>query len=110
MKRVTLELGGNAPFVVFDDADLERAVNGAMNARFYNSGQICVGANRYLVQDAVYDNFAEQLVERVKTLQAGNGSDDASDLGPMINRAAIDRLEYLIDNATSAGATVVTGG
>ncbi len=110
IKRMALELGGNAPFVVLDDADLDRAISGAVNARFYNSGQICVGANRFLVHEKIYDAFADGLAARVKAMTAGPGHADASDIGPMINDAAIQRLQYLVDNATAAGAQLVTGG
>ena len=110
VKRLALELGGNAPFVVFDDADLDTAIAGAMGARFYNSGQICVGANRFFVQKNIYTGFAERLAERVRQMKAGDGFDDASDIGPMINRAAIDRLTHLVESATSMGARLLTGG
>ena len=110
VKRLALELGGNAPFIVFDDADLEKALDGAVGARFYNSGQICVGANRYLVQQGIYTEFATRLAARVAKLRAGDGFDDASDIGPMINRAAIERLSRLVATATSMGAELLTGG
>jgi succinate-semialdehyde dehydrogenase/glutarate-semialdehyde dehydrogenase len=110
IKRLALELGGNAPFVVFADADMEKAVSAAVGARFYNSGQICVGANRFLLQQDIYDEFAEKLAERVGQMTVGNGFDDASDIGPMINQAAIDRLTHLVDSATAMGARVLTGG
>jgi succinate-semialdehyde dehydrogenase/glutarate-semialdehyde dehydrogenase len=110
VKRLALELGGNAPFVVFDDADLDTAVAGAMGARFYNSGQICVGANRFFVQKNIYTGFAERLAERVRQMKAGDGFNEASDIGPMINRAAIDRLTHLVESATSMGARLLTGG
>lgn len=110
IKRLALELGGNAPFVVFDDADMEGAVSAAVGARFYNSGQICVGANRFLVHEDIYDEFAEKLTERVSQMTAGNGFDESSDIGPMINPAAIDRLTHLVDSATAMGAKVLTGG
>jgi len=110
VKRLALELGGNAPFIVFDDADLERALAGAVGARFYNSGQICVGANRFLVQRGIYAEFARRLAARVSLLRAGDGFDDTSDIGPMINRAAIERLTRLVETAKDMGAQVLTGG
>jgi len=110
VKRLALELGGNAPFILFDDADLEIALDGAMGARFYNSGQICVGANRYYIHSSVYADFASRFAERVAKLRAGDGADADSDVGPMINRAAVERLNALIDNACAAGARVLAGG
>ena len=110
VKRLALELGGNAPFIVFDDADLDRALDGAMAARFYNSGQICVGANRYYVHGHIYDHFAAQLADRVAALRVGAGSDPDTELGPMINRAAVNRLNALVDSAAAKGARVLAGG
>lgn len=110
VKRLALELGGNAPFIVFDDADIDTAVAAAVGARFYNSGQICVGANRYFIQASIYEEFAAKFVERVAALKPGSGFDEDSDLGPMINRTAIERLNHLIVDATGLGATVATGG
>jgi len=110
VKRLALELGGNAPFIVLDDANLETAVSAAVGARFYNSGQICVGANRFFVHSDVYQEFADRLVERVASLKAGDGFAESSDIGPMINQAAIDRLNNLVDSATTLGAKVLTGG
>lgn len=110
IKRLALELGGNAPFVVFADADLDKAVNDALGARFYNSGQICVGANRFLIQKEVYSAFARKLADRVSEMQAGNGFSESCDIGPMINRAAVDRLTYVVDSAVELGAEVLAGG
>ena len=110
IKRLALELGGNAPFVVFDDADLDTVLDGAMGARFYNSGQICVGANRFLVQDGSYDEFADKLAARVTALTAGSGRDETSDIGPMINRSAIERLQQVVASSTEMGATLLAGG
>ena len=103
VKRIALELGGNAPFIVFADADLDKALDGAMSARFYNSGQICVGANRYYVHTSVYAEFAQKLSARVNAMPA-------DDLGPMINRAAVDRLNDLVGSASAMGAEVLAGG
>lgn len=110
IKRIALELGGNAPFVVFDDVDLEKAVAGAMGARYYNSGQICVGANRFLIHKNIYADFAANLAARVAKLNFGNGLEESSDVGPMINRAAIDRLNNVLSDATAKGAKIVAGG
>lgn len=110
VKRLALELGGNAPFVVFDDADMEKALAGAVAARFYNSGQICVGANRFFVHKNIYAEFAEKLADRVDRMTAGSGFDDASDIGPMINRAAVDRLNDLVNDAEKMGARLLVGG
>lgn len=110
VKRLALELGGNAPFLIFDDADLDAALDGAMGARYYNSGQICVGANRFFVHKAVYEEFARQLAERVARMRAGDGFDESSDIGPMINRAAVDRLSQLVAAAKAMGAKVLVGG
>jgi succinate-semialdehyde dehydrogenase/glutarate-semialdehyde dehydrogenase len=110
VKRLALELGGNAPFIVFDDADLDKALDGAMGARFYNSGQICVGANRYYIHDAVYDEFAARISGRVRKLNVGDGFATATDVGPMINRAAVDRLNGLVEEAAASGAEILAGG
>jgi succinate-semialdehyde dehydrogenase/glutarate-semialdehyde dehydrogenase len=103
VKRIALELGGNAPFIVFADADLDKALDGAMGARFYNSGQICVGANRYYVHKSVYTKFSKMLTDRVEAMPT-------RDIGPMINRAAVDRLNALVDSASAMGARVLAGG
>ena len=110
VKRLALELGGNAPFIVFADADIDRAVTDAVNARFYNAGQICVGANRFFVHDSLYDDFAEKLTAKVAALNVGDGVDESSDLGPLINRRAKDHFLSLLDDATAKGAVVLTGG
>ena len=110
VKRLALELGGNAPFVVFDDADLEEAVTAALGARFYNSGQICVGANRFLVQRGIYDQFAKMLSTAVAKLVLGDGRDPNTDVGPMINRSAIERLRIIVHDATAHGAMIAAGG
>src|SRR3546814_6521537 len=86
VKRVSLELGGNAPFLVFDDADVDAAIDGAMASKFRNTGQTCVCANRFLVQAGIYDAFAARLAERVGTLRVGDGLDGPSDQGPLIDR------------------------
>jgi len=110
IKKMSLELGGNAPFIVFDDADLDAAVEGAMIAKFRNNGQTCVCANRIYVQASVYDAFAEKLAGEVKSLQVGNGFDDATTAGPLINEAALRKVEAHISDAVGKGARIVTGG
>ena len=109
VKKVALELGGNAPFIVFDDADLDAAVAGVLVAKFRNAGQTCVCANRIYVQAGVYDAFAVRLVEKVEALKVADGRDGA-DIGPLINAAAIAKVERHIDDATRRGAKVLTGG
>jgi succinate-semialdehyde dehydrogenase/glutarate-semialdehyde dehydrogenase len=110
VKKVSLELGGNAPFIVFDDADLDAAVEGAMISKFRNMGQTCVCANRILVQDKVHDAFAAKLAERVAKLKVGNGFDDGVAQGPLINMEAIEKVERLIGDALKHGAKLKTGG
>lgn len=110
IKRLSLELGGNAPFVVFDDADLEQAVAGVMISKFRNAGQTCVCANRILVQAGIYDRFAARLVEEVGKLKVGNGLEDGVTIGPLINPAAVAKVARHIDDALSQGATLLCGG
>ncbi|MDH3314387.1 MAG: NADP-dependent succinate-semialdehyde dehydrogenase [Gammaproteobacteria bacterium] len=110
VKKVSLELGGNAPFIVFDDADLDAAVQGAMASKYRNTGQTCVCANRILVQDSVYDSFAKKLVEAAKQLKVGNGLEDGMQQGPLIDMRAVEKVEEHIADATSKGAKVIAGG
>jgi succinate-semialdehyde dehydrogenase/glutarate-semialdehyde dehydrogenase len=110
VKKVGLELGGNAPFIVFDDADLDAAVAGAMASKFRNAGQTCVCANRILVQAGIYDDFAAKLTEAVQKLKVGNGTEDGVMIGPLINPAAVKKVIDHIEDALSKGAKVVTGG
>jgi succinate-semialdehyde dehydrogenase/glutarate-semialdehyde dehydrogenase len=110
VKKVGLELGGNAPFIVFDDADLDAAVSGAMASKFRNAGQTCVCANRILVQDGVYDTFAAKLAGAVKNLKVGNGVEDGVTVGPLINPAAVKKVLEHIDDALAKGGKLVTGG
>jgi succinate-semialdehyde dehydrogenase/glutarate-semialdehyde dehydrogenase len=110
VKRVGMELGGNAPFIVFDDADLDRAVAGAIASKFRNAGQTCVCANRILVQDGVYDAFAEKLTAEVKKLKVGAGVETGVTVGPLINTAALKKVEEHVADAVAHGAKVVTGG
>ena len=110
MKRTSMELGGNAPFIVFDDADVGEAVKGAIICKFRNAGQTCVCANRILVQDGIYDEFAEKLAAAMASLTLGDGTQDGVDIGPLINeKAANDVLEF-VDNAVAQGAQVAAGG
>jgi succinate-semialdehyde dehydrogenase/glutarate-semialdehyde dehydrogenase len=108
VKRLSLELGGNAPFIVFDDADLDAAVEGAIASKFRNGGQTCVCANRILVQAGVYDAFAEKLAARVDRMKVGPGTETGVAIGPMINEAAIAKINRHIDDALAKGATIVT--
>ncbi len=110
VKRVGMELGGNAPFIVFDDADLDRAVAGALASKFRNAGQTCVCANRILVQDGVYDAFAEKLTAAVKGLKVGPGTESGVTVGPLINEAALKKVEEHVADALEHGAKVVIGG
>ncbi|MGE3066921.1 MAG: NAD-dependent succinate-semialdehyde dehydrogenase [Hyphomicrobiaceae bacterium] len=110
IKKLGLELGGNAPFIVFDDADLPKAVQGAMASKYRNAGQTCVCANRIYVQDGVYDKFAELLAAEVKKLKVGPGTESGVSTGPLINMAAVEKVEEHIADATGKGAKVVIGG
>ncbi|AKJ70259.1 succinate-semialdehyde dehydrogenase (NADP(+)) [Pandoraea thiooxydans] len=110
LKKLSMELGGNAPFIVFDDADLDAAVEGAMASKYRNSGQTCVCANRFLVQDAVYDEFAEKLAAAVSRLRVGNGINPDVTQGPLIDAAALAKVEELVGDALAKGARLVTGG
>lgn len=110
LKKLSLELGGNAPFIVFDDADLDAAVEGAMQSKYRNAGQTCVCANRILVQDDIYDAFAERLAAKVAELKVGPGTGDGVSQGPLINQDAVAKVEDHIADALSKGARLLTGG
>lgn len=110
VKRVGLELGGNAPFLIFDVADIEAAVAGVMASKFRNGGQTCVCANRILVQSGVYDTLAERLVQAIATLRVGDGLAQGTTIGPMINGAAIAKIERHVADAKAKGARVAVGG
>lgn len=110
IKKVSLELGGNAPFLVFDDADLDAAVAGAIASKYRNAGQTCVCANRIFVQDGVYEPFSEQLAAAVQRLQVGPGLDEGVAIGPLINEAALEKVESIVADARAKGASVLTGG
>jgi succinate-semialdehyde dehydrogenase/glutarate-semialdehyde dehydrogenase len=105
-----MELGGNAPFIVFDDADIDSAVTGAMISKYRNSGQTCVCSNRIFVQDAVYDEFVEKLVKAAQGLVVGNGMDDGVTSGPLVNVKAVNDVDELVQTSISQGATVALGG
>jgi succinate-semialdehyde dehydrogenase/glutarate-semialdehyde dehydrogenase len=109
VKKLSLELGGNAPFIVFDDADINAAVDGAMIAKFRNAGQTCVCANRIYVHDNVYEQFAAKLVDRVRKLKVGNGLDPDTQIGPLINDAAVAKVRSHIKDAVEKGAKVAFG-
>ncbi|MGD9297675.1 MAG: NAD-dependent succinate-semialdehyde dehydrogenase, partial [Chromatiales bacterium] len=110
VKKVSLELGGNAPFIVFDDADVDSAVAGAMASKYRNSGQTCVCANRLLVQQGIYDEFAEKLAQAVRELKVGEGTGEGVNQGPLINEEAVGKVEDHIRDALEKGARLVTGG
>ena len=110
VKKVSMELGGNAPFLVFDDADLDEAVEGAMASKYRNTGQTCVCANRILVQDGVYDAFTEKLAAAVETLHVGDGLHDGVNQGPLIDMAAVEKVEQHIADAVAKGARIAVGG
>ena len=110
VKKLSMELGGNAPFIVFDDADLDAAVAGAIVSKYRNAGQTCVCANRLLVQDGVYDAFAEKLAAAVAALKVGNGVEDGVNQGPLIDAAAVAKVEELLADATAKGARILCGG
>jgi succinate-semialdehyde dehydrogenase/glutarate-semialdehyde dehydrogenase len=110
LKKLSLELGGNAPFIVFADADLEAAVDGLMAAKFRNGGQTCVSPNRVFVQASVHDRFVERLAARVAALRVGPASDPESNIGPMINARAVEKIDRHVQDAVARGGRVVVGG
>ena len=110
VKKLSLELGGNAPLIVFDDADLDAAVQGAIDSKFRNAGQTCVCANRILVQDGIHDAFVERFAAAVEALRVGNGFEDGSEQGPLIDEKAVEKVQSHVDDAVAGGATVVCGG
>jgi succinate-semialdehyde dehydrogenase/glutarate-semialdehyde dehydrogenase len=110
VKKVSMELGSNAPFIVFDDADIARAVKGAVAAKYRNSGQTCVCTNRFLIQDGIYDEFAERISKAVGALKVGNGFEDGVENGPLINAAAVVKVEAHLSDALAKGAKVIRGG
>ncbi len=110
VKKISLELGGNAPFIVFDDADIDAAVDGAMASKYRNSGQTCVCANRLIVQDSVYDEFSQKLAKAVEELNVGESTEQDVTQGPLINEAAVQKVEKHISDAVNKGASIATGG
>jgi len=110
VKKLSLELGGNAPFIVFDDADLDAAVQGAIASKYRNSGQTCVCTNRFLVQAGVYDAFSRKLAEAARQLKVGDGLENGVVQGPLINEAAVQKAERLIADVVAKGGSVATGG
>ena len=108
--KTSMELGGNAPFIVCEDADLDKAVEGAMQAKMRNIGEACTAANRLIVHSSVADEFAKRMAERMSALKVGNGLEDGVDIGPLVEEKALDKVAELVDEAVSAGAHVVTGG
>ncbi len=109
-KKISLELGGNAPFMVFDDADIEAAVAGAVASKYRNMGQTCVCTNRFLVQNSIYDEFAAKLAQAVGELKVGDGLESETQQGPLINQAAVEKVESHISDAVAQGAKIVSGG
>jgi succinate-semialdehyde dehydrogenase/glutarate-semialdehyde dehydrogenase len=110
VKKVSMEVGGNAPVIVFDDADLDAAADGAMASKYRNMGQTCVCANRFLVQDGVYEAFQAKLTERVRAMRVGDGAEEGVTQGPLINMAAVEKVEALLAGAVEAGANTALGG
>src|SRR5438876_509537 len=110
VKKVSLELGGNAPFIVFDDADLEAAIAGTLMCKFRNSGQTCISANRILVQEGIYDEFVSRLVDAVSKLKVGNGLEPETNVGPLIEQAAVDKVQRHVGDALERGGEVLLGG
>ena len=110
IKKLSLELGGNAPFIVFDDADLEKAAEGLIASKYRNACQTCVCANRVYVQDSIKDKFLDVFVKKVAELNVGNGMDEGVDIGPLINKKALDKVQALLKDALDKGATLITGG
>jgi succinate-semialdehyde dehydrogenase/glutarate-semialdehyde dehydrogenase len=110
LKKVSLELGGNAPFIVFDDADLDAAVKGAMASKFRNTGQTCVCVNRFFIQDAVYDAFTRKLADAVATMRVGNALEGETEQGPLINNAALGKVEQHVGDALEKGGKLLCGG
>ena len=110
IKKVSLELGGNAPFIVFDDADIDEAVAGAMISKYRNAGQTCVCANRIYVQENVYDEFSKKLAKATRAMKVGNGFDDGVTTGPLIDQQALEKVEEHIEDAVSKGASILSGG
>jgi len=110
MKKVSMELGGNAPYIVFEDADIDAAVQGAIANKFRNAGQVCVSVNRFYIHEQIYDRFVTQLAEAVKQLKVGNGMDEGVIVGPLIAASALEKVEEHVQDAVRKGGRIVTGG
>lgn len=110
MKKVSMELGGNAPYIVFDDADIDEAVNGAIANKFRNAGQVCVSVNRFFIQQGVYDQFVNKLAEAVKNLKVGNGLEEGVVVGPLIESSAVDKVREHVEDALAKGGKALVGG
>lgn len=110
MKKVSMELGGNAPYIVFEDADIDAAVKGAIANKFRNAGQVCVSVNRFFIHSSVYDRFVNQLAEEVKQLKVGNGADEGVIVGPLIEKSALEKVEEHVKDAVAQGGRIVAGG
>ncbi len=110
MKKVSMELGGNAPYIVFDDADIDAAVEGAIANKFRNAGQVCVSVNRFYIHEAIYEDFVNKLAERVNALKVGNGMEEGVVVGPLIESAAVDKVREHVEDAIAKGATALAGG
>lgn len=110
IKRIGLELGGNAPFIVFESADIDKAVAGAMASKFRNCGQACISANRFLIQETVYEEFVTKLTNATKALVVGDGKENGVQIGPLINEAQFNKVRSIVEDAKSNGATVLAGG
>ncbi|WP_336855801.1 NAD-dependent succinate-semialdehyde dehydrogenase [Pseudescherichia vulneris] len=110
MKKVSMELGGNAPYIVFDDADIDAAVEGAIANKFRNAGQVCVSVNRFYIHEAIYDDFVNKLAERVNALKVGDGMEEGVVVGPLIESAAVDKVREHVEDAIAKGATALAGG
>lgn len=110
IKKLSLELGGNAPFIVFEDADIDKAVEGAIASKFRNAGQTCVCVNRFLVHEKVYKQFTDKFVKKVEELKTGDGFDPSTDVGPLISEKAVESMQSLIEDATSKGGKILSGG
>jgi len=110
VKRTSLELGGNAPLIVFDDADIEVAVSGAMNSKFRNAGQTCVCANRIMVQRSIYDEYIDKLTDKISALKVGSGFSELTNIGPLISLAAVNKVDALVKDAINTGAKLLFGG
>ncbi|MEM8582870.1 MAG: NAD-dependent succinate-semialdehyde dehydrogenase [Bacteroidota bacterium] len=110
LKRLSMELGGNAPFIVFDDADLDAAVDGALSAKYRNGGQTCICANRFYVQSGIYERFVEKLTQKTRDLRLGSGLQEDTDIGPLINQDGLEKVDRLVADAKEKGAQVMVGG